>query len=154
VFQEKYVLKVHPQRKNVLKVNIAKIMHQACILEIVKQATTAHLQMLKQQRILENIYVLQVAIAQKEVVFPLPVLQVHIPQVSVPRLLPIALLALLDKYAVEAVHKIVQLFAMRATIVPWELKIVLWLSMYVIWDMSAQLGRRIKLNVNQAIINH
>ena len=154
MFQEKYVLKVHPQRKNVLKVNIAKIMHQGYILEIVKQATTAHLQMLKQQRIRENISVLQVAIAQKEVAFPLPVLQVHIPQVSVPRLLPIALLALLEKYVVEAVQKKVQLFAMRATTVPWESKIALWLSLYVIWDTSAQLGRPIKLNVNLAIINH
>ena len=129
-------------------------MHQACILEIVKQATTAHLQMLKQQRILENISVLQVAIAQKEVAFPLPVQLAHIPQVLVLHLPPIALLALLDKYVVEAVHNQVQLFAMRATIVPWELKIALWLSMYVIWDTSAQLGRPIKLNVNQAIINH
>ena len=51
---------------------------------------------------------------------------------------PIALLALLVKYVVEAVHNQVQLFAMLATIVPWELKIALWLSMYVIWDMSAQ----------------
>jgi len=120
----------------------------------VKQATIVHLQMLKRQRIRENISVLREAFAQREVVLLLPVLQVPIPQVSVLRLPPIAFLVLQDKYAVVAVHNQVQLFAMLVTIVLWELKIAHWLNMFAIWDMSAPLDLLIKQNANLGTINH
>jgi len=120
----------------------------------VKQAIIVHLQMLKRQRTQENISALREAFAQKEVALLLPVPQAPIPLVSVLRLPPIALLAHQDKFVVEVVHNQVQLFVMLATIVPWELKIALWLSMFVIWDMSALLDLLIKQNANLGIISH
>lgn len=118
-----------------------------------KQATIVHLLMLKLQRIRENIYVLQEAIVLKEVAHLLPALQELIPQVSELLLPPIVLLALQDKFAAEVAHNLVQLFATLGTIVQWELKIALWLSMYVTWDMSAPLDRLIKQNANLDFIN-
>ena len=81
--------------------------------------------MLRPQRTLGNISALQETIAQKEAAWWLPALQVPIHQASVLHLLLIALLAQLDKFAVEVVPNQVQLFAMLATIAQWELKIPL-----------------------------
>jgi sugar-specific transcriptional regulator TrmB len=51
------------------------------------------------------------------------------------------------------VHNRVQLSATLGTIVQWELKIALWLNIYVTWDMIAPLDRLIKQNANLDIIN-
>jgi hypothetical protein len=91
----------------------------------VKPAIIAHLQTLKQLRIQESISALQVTIVQKEVAFLLPAQLVHIPQVSVLHLPPIALLAQQVKFVVEAVLNLARLFAMLAIIAPWVLKIAL-----------------------------